>query len=92
MKLVTYTIGTLFGTVDRLGALEGEEVIDLNSAYAAKLAAEGEPDPGTLAALLGLVCKLRQTVRYDNDRANRRAVGAVAAAAAFTETLDGATE
>lgn len=52
MKLVTYTVGTPFGMVDRLGALEGEEVIDLTSAYEAKLADEGEPDSETLATLL----------------------------------------
>lgn len=52
MKLVTYTTGAPFGTVDRLGALEGEQVIDLTAAYAAKLATEGEPDPEALAALL----------------------------------------
>ena len=70
MKLVTYTIGTLFGTVDRLGALEEEEVIDLISAYAAKLAAEGEPDPGTLAALLvppSLLALLRREGRGMSD-------------------------
>jgi hypothetical protein len=52
LKLVTYTVSTPFGTVDRLGTLEGEEVIDLTSAYEAKLAAAGEPDPETLAAVL----------------------------------------
>ena len=52
MKLVTYTVDTPLGTVDRLGALEQEEVIDLTSAYEAKLADEGEPDPEALAALL----------------------------------------
>jgi len=66
LKLVTYTISTPFGTVDRLGALEGEEVIDLTSAYEAKLAAEGEPDPKTLAALLvppSLLALLRREER-----------------------------
>lgn len=50
MKLVTYAVGAPFGPIDRLGALEGEEVVDLNAAYEAKLAADGEPDPETLAA------------------------------------------
>lgn len=66
MKLVTYTISTPFGMVDRLGALEGEEIIDLTTAYEGKLAAEGEPDPGTLAALLvppSLLALLRREER-----------------------------
>jgi 2-keto-4-pentenoate hydratase/2-oxohepta-3-ene-1,7-dioic acid hydratase in catechol pathway len=66
LKLVTYTVSTPLGTVDRLGALEGEEVIDLTSAYEAKLAAEGEPDPGALAALLvppSLLALLRREER-----------------------------
>ena len=52
MKLVTYSVEAPFGTVDRLGVLEGEEVLDLNAAYTAKLAADDEMDPETLAALL----------------------------------------
>jgi 2-keto-4-pentenoate hydratase/2-oxohepta-3-ene-1,7-dioic acid hydratase in catechol pathway len=70
LKLVTYTISTPFGTVDRLGALEGEEVVDLTSAYEAKLAVEGEPDPGTLAALLvppSLLGLLRREERGMSD-------------------------
>jgi 2-keto-4-pentenoate hydratase/2-oxohepta-3-ene-1,7-dioic acid hydratase in catechol pathway len=70
LKLVTYTIGTPFGTVDRLGALEGEEVIDLTSAYEAMLAAAGEPDPGALAALLvppSLLALLRREERGISD-------------------------
>lgn len=66
MKFVTYTISTPFGMVDRLGALEGEEVIDLTSAYEAKLAAEGEPEPETLAAVLvppSLLALLRREER-----------------------------
>jgi 2-keto-4-pentenoate hydratase/2-oxohepta-3-ene-1,7-dioic acid hydratase in catechol pathway len=66
LKLITYTIGTPFGTVDRLGALEGEEVIDLTSAYEAKLAAEGEPESEMLAALLvppSLLALLRREER-----------------------------
>jgi 2-keto-4-pentenoate hydratase/2-oxohepta-3-ene-1,7-dioic acid hydratase in catechol pathway len=66
LKLVTYAISTLLGTVDRLGALEGEEVIDLTSAYEAKLSAEGEPDPETLAAVLvppSLLALLRREER-----------------------------
>lgn len=66
MKLVTYTASTPFGTVDRLGALEGEEVVDLTSAYEAKLAADGEPAPEPLAALLvppSLLALLRREER-----------------------------
>ena len=66
MKFVTYTISTPFGAVDRLGALEGEEVIDLTSAYEAKLDAEGEPEPEKLAALLvppSLLALLRREER-----------------------------
>src|SRR5919205_3350318 len=50
MKLVTYAVDAPFGPIDRLGALEGEEVVDLNAAYKAKLAADDEPDPEALAA------------------------------------------
>jgi 2-keto-4-pentenoate hydratase/2-oxohepta-3-ene-1,7-dioic acid hydratase in catechol pathway len=66
LRLVTYTVSTPFGTVDRLGTLEGEEVIDLTSAYEAKLAAAGEPDPETLAAVLvppSLLALLRREER-----------------------------
>jgi 2-keto-4-pentenoate hydratase/2-oxohepta-3-ene-1,7-dioic acid hydratase in catechol pathway len=51
MKLVTYSVDTPFGPIERLGALEGEEVVDLNAAYKAKLAADDEIDPEALAAL-----------------------------------------
>jgi 2-keto-4-pentenoate hydratase/2-oxohepta-3-ene-1,7-dioic acid hydratase in catechol pathway len=50
MKLVTYRIYTAVGLVDRLGVLEDEEVVDLNAAYEAKLAADDELDPEALAA------------------------------------------
>lgn len=52
MKLVTYSVKSTFGSVDRLGALVDEEIVDLNAAYQAKLAAEGEPEPIALAAVL----------------------------------------
>ena len=52
MRLVTYVCQTPFGPVERLGVLEGPEVIDLTGAYEAKLAADGDPTPAELAALL----------------------------------------
>lgn len=52
MKLVTYASNTAFGLVDRLGALDGEEVVDLSAAYEAKLISDGEPEPKALAAFL----------------------------------------
>ena len=42
MKLVTYVAETPFGPVDRLGALDGERVVDLSAAYEAEqLASRG---------------------------------------------------
>ena len=52
MKLVTYAVDTVFGATERLGALVDGEVVDLNAACRAKLAAEGEPEASALAALL----------------------------------------
>ena len=51
MKLVTYSVEAPFGSVDRLGVLQGEEVVDLNAAYKAKLVADAEPEAEALAAL-----------------------------------------
>lgn len=52
MKLVTYAVDTVFGAAERLGALVDGEVVDLNAACEARLAAEGEPEAAALAALL----------------------------------------
>lgn len=45
MKLITYKLNG----IERLGALEGNKVIDLNYGYSALLAAQGEADPNSLA-------------------------------------------
>ena len=63
MKLVTYVAETPFGPVDRLGALDGDRVVDLSAAYEAEqLASRGHAAavlaphvvPPTLIGLLQL--------------------------------------
>lgn len=49
MRLVTFEIRTPLGRQQRLGALWGERVVDLNFAYAWALAQDGEPVPYRLA-------------------------------------------
>ena len=49
MRLVTYEIETALGRFERLGALEGDRVVDLNFAYAWLLRREGEPAAYRLA-------------------------------------------
>lgn len=49
MKLVTFQIPTPVGRFERLGALLGEQIVDLQAAFAASLHAEGEPQPSRLA-------------------------------------------
>jgi 2-keto-4-pentenoate hydratase/2-oxohepta-3-ene-1,7-dioic acid hydratase in catechol pathway len=51
VKLVTYSIEAPFGSVDHLGVLQGEEIVDLNAAYKAKLVADDEPEAEALATL-----------------------------------------
>lgn len=52
MKLVTFRIHTLVGWVDRLGAMVGAHVLDLNTAYAWYLAQQGDAEPQTMANAL----------------------------------------
>lgn len=42
MKLVTFQVETPLGPVDRIGAMVGDQIIDLNLAYRALLEAEGQ--------------------------------------------------
>ena len=49
MRLVTYEIETALGRFERLGALEGDRVVDLNFAYAWLLHREDEPAAYRLA-------------------------------------------
>lgn len=49
MKLVTFEVPTPLGRFQRLGALRGELIVDLQAAFAAFLAADGEPQPLRLA-------------------------------------------
>jgi 2-keto-4-pentenoate hydratase/2-oxohepta-3-ene-1,7-dioic acid hydratase in catechol pathway len=52
MKLVTYSVATPWGEVSRLGALLGDEVVDLNAACEARLRAAGEASARELASAL----------------------------------------
>lgn len=52
MKLVTYRIKTALGTFDRIGAIQGDLVVDLNLACEALLAANGSTE---LAAKLAAI-------------------------------------
>lgn len=53
MKLLTFAVTTPVGTFERLGALAGDgAIVDLNVAFAACLAADGEPEAARLAAAL----------------------------------------
>jgi 2-keto-4-pentenoate hydratase/2-oxohepta-3-ene-1,7-dioic acid hydratase in catechol pathway len=50
MKLVTYRLTSPLGTVERVGALDGDHVVDLSAAYAAMLDADASPSNGVLPA------------------------------------------
>ena len=49
MKLVTFAVSTPIGRFERLGALLGERIVDLQAAFAAFLSAEGKAQPLRLA-------------------------------------------
>ena len=49
MRLATFEVETPVGPHRRVGAVDGEELIDVNAAYAAALAADGEADPTAIA-------------------------------------------
>jgi 2-keto-4-pentenoate hydratase/2-oxohepta-3-ene-1,7-dioic acid hydratase in catechol pathway len=49
MKLVTFVIGTPLGAFSRVGALQREQVMDLNMAYARWLSDHGESQPRRIA-------------------------------------------
>jgi 2-keto-4-pentenoate hydratase/2-oxohepta-3-ene-1,7-dioic acid hydratase in catechol pathway len=50
MKLVTFEVATALGPVERVGALRGGSVVDLNLAAARRYAAEGKQRPAERAA------------------------------------------
>jgi len=50
VKLVTFEVATALGPVERIGALQGGRVVDLNLAAARRYAAEGKPRPAERAA------------------------------------------
>lgn len=52
MKLVTFEVRTPVGRFPRVGALDGERILDLNMAMARRLADRGEPRPRRLADAL----------------------------------------
>ena len=49
MKLVTFEVPTPLGPFQRLGALRGDQIVDLQAAFAAYLVSEDEPQPLRLA-------------------------------------------
>ncbi len=52
MKLVTFRVPTPIGWVDRLGAMVGDDVFDLNAGYALYLADQGDTCPQIMADAL----------------------------------------
>jgi 2-keto-4-pentenoate hydratase/2-oxohepta-3-ene-1,7-dioic acid hydratase in catechol pathway len=53
MRLVTFAVATPVGTFERLGALDAAgAIVDLNAAFGAFLEADGESQPGRLAAVV----------------------------------------
>jgi 2-keto-4-pentenoate hydratase/2-oxohepta-3-ene-1,7-dioic acid hydratase in catechol pathway len=52
MKLVTFRVQTPVGWADRLGAIAGEVVVDLNQTYAWYLHQQGDAQPEIMAATL----------------------------------------
>ena len=55
MKLVTFQIGTPLGPFCRVGALHGQNVVDLNMAYVRWLSDQEEPQPQRLADAAGAI-------------------------------------
>lgn len=49
MRLATFEVETPVGPHRRVGVVDGEELVDVNAAYAAALAADGEADPVAIA-------------------------------------------
>lgn len=49
MRLATFEVETPVGPHRRVGAVDGEELVDINAAYGAALAADGEADPVAIA-------------------------------------------
>lgn len=49
MRLVTFEVSTPLGPFERLGALLGDKIVDLQAAFAAFLKSEGETQPSRLA-------------------------------------------
>ena len=53
MRLVTFSIETPLGAINRIGALYGEQTVDLAAAYEAQLHHLGDDDAMALAAAHG---------------------------------------
>jgi 2-keto-4-pentenoate hydratase/2-oxohepta-3-ene-1,7-dioic acid hydratase in catechol pathway len=49
MRLATFEVATPVGPRRRVGAVDGEELVDVHAAYAAALEADGEADPTAIA-------------------------------------------
>jgi 2-keto-4-pentenoate hydratase/2-oxohepta-3-ene-1,7-dioic acid hydratase in catechol pathway len=58
VKLVTFEVPTPLGPVERLGALRGSEVVDLNRAAESLYAREGKPRPAARAGFFVPACLL----------------------------------
>ncbi len=52
MKLITFEVETVLGRFSRLGALMGDRILDLNSAYAWHLHEQGDPQAKRVADVL----------------------------------------
>ena len=60
MKLVTFSTQTEYGTVERIGALHGDSVIDLNSAVVAMLEEQGETERAQEVADAIIPCDMQK--------------------------------
>ncbi|MXR52138.1 fumarylacetoacetate hydrolase family protein [Halovenus sp. WSH3] len=49
MKLASFAVDTPVGPQRRVGAVDGDDLVDVTTAYAAALAADGDADPVTIA-------------------------------------------
>jgi 2-keto-4-pentenoate hydratase/2-oxohepta-3-ene-1,7-dioic acid hydratase in catechol pathway len=86
MRLVTFTVASIVGPVERVGALDGDAVVDLAEAHARSLAARpfgrrgGPAFPGSLLELLGWEDAGMDAARAALEFARAQGVGRLAAA------------
>lgn len=60
MKLVTFSTHTAYGAVQRIGALHGDNLIDLNSGLVAMLEEQGETERAQAVADVLIPCDMKQ--------------------------------